>query len=98
MYAEEKTSTGAFGSNHQLNTASLDIRDGKLHGKPYVGIVSITAKVVILRGGTRDTEAQARECFIDTVLLIGAQRKKKLEAQRDAYNVRHFDHGRASLA
>jgi hypothetical protein len=86
------------GAHHQLYTGSLDIHDGKIDEKPYIGIVSTTAKAVVIRGNTRDTDAQAMECFIDTVLLIGAQGKKNLEEQCDAYNVTHAIDGDASAA
>jgi len=42
----------------------------------------------MIRGATRDTEAQAMECFIDTVLLLSADTKTNFEALRKGDNSR----------
>lgn len=91
IYAQQKADDGDFGTNYQIDTASLEIRCGVKYDKPYVGIVSTAADTVLLRGDTRDTEAQAMECFIDTVLLLSADAKMKIEALRDADNARYSD-------
>jgi hypothetical protein len=86
MYAQTKASSGAVGTTGPLVSDSLQIRDGKLNGKPYVAIVSIASKYVVLRGKTRDTKSEAMESFIDTVLLTSQQWKEKIEHQREQYN------------
>ncbi|KAF1921548.1 hypothetical protein BDU57DRAFT_489411 [Ampelomyces quisqualis] len=86
MYAQTKAASGLVGTNGHLDSGSLEIRDGKLDGKPYVGIVSVASKDVVLRGPTRDTETGAMESFIDTVLLTSKQWQVKIESQRDEYN------------
>ncbi|KAH7083813.1 hypothetical protein FB567DRAFT_92406 [Paraphoma chrysanthemicola] len=85
MYAETKASTGAVGVNGQLDTISLDIRIGILDGKPYVAIVSLASRDVVLRGHTRETGTEAMESFIDAVLLTGQRFKEKIERQREKY-------------
>lgn len=85
MYAQTKAVSGKVGTNGYLDTDSLQIRDGKLNGKPYFGVVSILSNDVVLRGPTRDTETGAMESFIDMVLLISKQWQTKIESQRDEY-------------
>jgi|TARA_R110002003_G_scaffold109_11_gene9197 hypothetical protein len=85
MFAQTKASTGAVGVDGQLDSATLDIRDGKLNGKPYVAIVSLASKDVVLRGQTRDTATEAMESFIDEVLLTAKRFKIKIERQREEF-------------
>jgi hypothetical protein len=82
MYAQTKASSGTAGIDGQLVSSSLEIRGGKLNGKPYVAIVSIVSKNVVLRGPTRDTKNEALESFIDKVLQTSVQWKETIELQR----------------
>jgi hypothetical protein len=85
MYAQTKASSGTAGIDGQLVSSSLEIRGGKLNGKPYVAIVSIVSKNVVLRGPTRDTKNEALESFIDKVLQTSVQWKETIELQRTQY-------------
>jgi hypothetical protein len=85
MYAQTKASSGTAGIDGQLVSSSLEIRGGKLNGKPYVAIVSIVSKNVVLRGPTRDTKNEAMESFIDKVLQTSVQWKETIELQRAQY-------------
>ncbi|KAH3974344.1 hypothetical protein HBI25_125170 [Parastagonospora nodorum] len=97
IYAEEKANRGEFGADHQIDTASLDIRCGHVDDKPYYAIATVPANALILRGATRNTKAQAMECFIDTVLLLSASAKKDFEALRDAENARNANNAERSI-
>jgi hypothetical protein len=87
MYAQTKASSGTAGIYGQLVSSSLEIRGGKLNGKPYVAIVSILSKNVVLRGPTRDTKNEAMESFIDKVLRTSVQWKETIELQHAQYSV-----------
>lgn len=86
MYAQTKAASGKCGTGGQIESRYLVINDGMLKDKPYVALMILPSKDVILRGPTRDTDTQAMESFIDTVLLTGTQWRKKLEMQRSEYN------------
>lgn len=86
MYAQTKAASGRVGTGCETESRYLVINDGMLKDKPYVALMIMPSKEVILRGPTRDTDTQATESFIDTVLLTGTQWRKKLEMQRSEYN------------
>jgi hypothetical protein len=86
MYAQTRAATGGAGTDGQIVSGSLHIRSGKLNGKPYVALVNMSSKDVVLRGQTRDTKSEAMESFIDTVLLTSEQWRKKIEYQREQYD------------
>ncbi|KAH7384136.1 hypothetical protein DE146DRAFT_681213 [Phaeosphaeria sp. MPI-PUGE-AT-0046c] len=86
MYAQTKAFSGAVGFNGQIESKDLVIGDGMLNEKPFVALMVSPSKNVILRGPTRDTDTQAMESFIDTVLLTGTQWRKKIETQRHEHN------------
>jgi hypothetical protein len=86
MYAQTKASSETTGIDGQLVSSSLEIRGGKLDGKPYVAIASIVSKNVVLRGPTRDTKTEAMESFIDKVLRTSVRWKETIERQRTEYN------------
>ncbi|KAF2825740.1 hypothetical protein CC86DRAFT_418258 [Ophiobolus disseminans] len=87
MYAQTMANKGLVGTDGELESASLEIRVGKLNGYPYVAIVSRASKLTVLRGQSRCTKNAAMESFIDTVLLLGKKFKKTVECQRDEYNL-----------
>lgn len=86
MYAQTKAASGRIRTDGNIESRNLVIYDGMLNNKPYVALIILPSKDVILRGPTRDTNTQAMESFIDTILLTGTQWRKKLEMQRGECN------------
>jgi hypothetical protein len=86
MYAQTKAASGKVSTDGYIDSRKLMINDGMLNDRPYVALMMLPSKDVVLRGPTRDTNTQAMESFIDTILLTGTQWRKKLEMQRDEYN------------